>query len=404
MNSAINIEAELRVDVDFQNLNDITFEFYADNEHLAKVKKEVVGSQIDETIRKWSGSITVDVKLLGFTKIYVRMIDDKNNHVEISKEFLPLIIIRKPRLIDHIFTGSVALLVSLLYINFGAAMDLKVLRKLIIKPVGPLIGFITQFALMPVLSYVLAVFVFPHSIEMQLGLFFTGISPSGGASNMWTVILGGNMNLSLLMTSLSNVAAFGMIPLWIFTLGQVIFRRGNMIIPYSKIATFAVALVIPLAIGVAIQKYSPKYSKILVLFLEPISKCLILFIIIFATVTNLYLFELFSWRIILAGSLLPWLGYGLAWYLARNLNQSAADALTIAIETGIQNTGIAIFLLRSLPQPQADLTTVIPVSVAIMTPFPLLGIYLYRKYWGQKNDIKYCSLNENDDERHIRSL
>lgn len=40
------------------------------------------------------------------------------------------------------------------------------------------------------------------------------------------------------------------------------------------------------------------------------------------------------------------------------LRQSPADCLTIAIETGIQNTGIAIFMLRfSLPQPQADLTT-----------------------------------------------
>jgi hypothetical protein len=34
--------------------------------------------------------------------------------------------------------------------------------------------------------------------------------------------------------------------------------------------------------------------------------------------------------------------------------------VAIAIETGVQNTGIAIFLLSSLDQPYADLTTVIP--------------------------------------------
>lgn len=55
---------------------------------------------------------------------------------------------------------------------------------------------------------------------------------------------------------------------------------------------------------------------------------------------------------------LPYLGYSLGYLLAKILKQPAPDCLAIAIETGIQNTGIAIFLLRfTLPQPQADLTT-----------------------------------------------
>lgn len=59
----------------------------------------------------------------------------------------------------------------------------------------------------------------------------------------------------------------------------------------------------------------------------------------------------------------PWLGYSLGWLLAKVLKQPSPDCLAIAIETGIQNTGIAIFLLRfSLPQPEADLTTGIYIS------------------------------------------
>lgn len=179
-----------------------------------------------------------------------------------------------------------------------------------------------------------------------------------------------------------------MMPLWIFTLGHVIFSRGKLGVPYSKIATFAVSLIVPLAIGVGIQKCSPRITRVLVRLLKPISTMLILFIIVFAIVTNLYLFKLFSWKIIVAGLGLPWLGYGLSWIVAKLLKQTQPDALTIAIETGIQNTGIAIFLLRfSLPQPQADLTTVIPVSVAIMTPFPLLALYLCKKYKERRDGV-----------------
>lgn len=66
--------------------------------------------------------------------------------------------------------------------------------------------------------------------------------------------------------------------------------------------------------------------------------------------------------------------------VATIFRQKHEDRLAIAIEAGVQNTGIAIFVLRfALGQPQADLTTVIPVAVAIMTPFPLLMYYMYLK-------------------------
>lgn len=68
------------------------------------------------------------------------------------------------------------------------------------------------------------------------------------------------------------------------------------------------------------------------------------------------------------------------WIFAKIFRQSSPDCIAISVETGIQNTGIAIFLLTfSLDQPMADLTTVVPVSVAIMTPFPLLAVYLVQK-------------------------
>lgn len=50
--------------------------------------------------------------------------------------------------------------------------------------------------------------IFPASVAMQLGLFFTGISPSGGASNLYVCMFGGNLNLSVAITALGNFFAF----------------------------------------------------------------------------------------------------------------------------------------------------------------------------------------------------
>lgn len=51
-------------------------------------------------------------------------------------------------------------------------------------------------------------------------------------------------------------------------------------------------------------------------------------------------------QIVVAGLSLPWLGYLAGWLIAKVLRQDTKDRLAIAIEAGIQNTGIAIFILR----------------------------------------------------------
>ena len=74
------------------------------------------------------------------------------------------------------------------------------------------------------------------------------------------------------------------------------------------------------------------------------------------------------------------LGYTFGGAFALMLRQKWADALTVAIETGVQNTGIAIFILRvTLDQPEADINTVIPVAVAIFTPAPLVVLWILQK-------------------------
>lgn len=55
---------------------------------------------------------------------------------------------------------------------------------------------------------------------------------------------------------------------------------------------------------------------------------------------------------------LPWLGFMCGLITMTLFKQPITDIKAIAIETGIQNTGIAIFLLKfSMSQPEADLTT-----------------------------------------------
>ncbi|XP_045506757.1 ileal sodium/bile acid cotransporter-like [Colias croceus] len=330
----------------------------------------------------FEGRLRINGHFLGRLEVYIenrRQLPTGTITIPVTGT-LPVTVVRPQRVIDSIFTTSVAVLVSLIFINFGCAMHWPTVKEVLKKPIGPAIGMCGQFIFMPLISFGLGYPLFPDMPALRLGLFFMGVSPAGGASNIWTFILGGNLNLSLAMTSISTIASFALMPAWLFSLGQVVFSNANIVVPYARIGYFVVGLLVPLGFGLAMQKFVPKIAKFMVRILKGFSTTLLLFIIIFAIITNLYIFELFNWAILVAGMGLPWLGYLSGYIVARLLKQPHEDALAISIETGVQNMGIAVFLLRyALPQPEADLTTVVPVSVSIMTPVPMMCIFIYQK-------------------------
>ncbi|CAH0597716.1 unnamed protein product [Chrysodeixis includens] len=365
------------------------FSLVSADPHVALAEWNTTNYQLTEdhiANNKFENVIKVNGKFLGLSNV---MLEGKrgSENIPIKNNALPVVVIRPQRVIDTIFVTSIATFVSLIFINFGCAMDWPTVKEVVKRPVGPIIGMAGQFLFMPLMTFGLGYVIFPDNAAMRLGMFFTGVAPGGGASNIWTFILGGNLNLSLAMTTISTIAAFGFMPLWLFSLGQVVFANAQIVVPYMRIATFVIGLIVPLAIGLGMQRFTPRIAAFMVRILKGFSTTLLLFIIVFAIVTNIYIFELFTWQIIVAGMGIPWLGYCAGYVMARLFRQPHADALAISIETGIQNTGIAIFLLRySLGQPLADLTTVVPVSAAIMTPVPMTCIYIYQK-------IKACFIN-----------
>lgn len=185
------------------NPESFNFDYISASTNIATVN----GVITQNNSHHFDGILNITGIFLGTTKIKLYLIKDKN--IEDSKDILSVTVVRYQRTIDKIFTASVAILVSILYINFGCAMDWELCRKTLKKPIGPAIGCFCQFFFMPLLSYGIGYCLFPEQPELQLGMFFTGISPSGGASNIWTILLDGNLNLSVTMTTICTILAFG---------------------------------------------------------------------------------------------------------------------------------------------------------------------------------------------------
>ncbi|KAL7055455.1 hypothetical protein AAHC03_022907 [Spirometra sp. Aus1] len=287
---------------------------------------------------------------------------------------LPVRILRKRGVVEVVFRGLVTFLVIGITFLMGCNLDPRLIWKLFKRPVGPLIGFCCQFGIMPLIAFGIAMVV-PIKPEFGFGLLTTGCCPGGGGSNVWTLLLHGDLNLSMTMTFISSIAALGMMPLTLYIYGRFFLDVHQIQIPYKEIAIQLLYVVVPVVLGMLMKYYLPKMATRVQPLMRPMSLTFIAVLVGFGTYVNLPIYALIGTYPLLlpTAAALPWIGFLAAGLVACLLRRSRAEILTIAIETGIQNIGIAILvLIYSMPQPEGDIGAVMSLIVSMFTPLPLM--------------------------------
>ncbi|XP_045191367.2 ileal sodium/bile acid cotransporter-like [Mercenaria mercenaria] len=309
--------------------------------------------------------------------------------------------------LSHSFTGMVIILVCLANVAMGCKTELSVVKEVLRRPVGPLTGMFSQFILMPLIALGV-IYMLQFDPANALGFFAMACSPGGSASNAYSYLLAGDVSLSVTMTLCSVLLSLGMIPLWLFTVGTKVLYQTEVQIPYTNILTSLVGLIVPVAIGMVIQWKKPNWAKYIVMGIKPLM--VIFFILVFTVgvYSNLYIFTLMRNKpeILLAGALVPYIGFVFGGVMAMITRQSWKRVRTIAIETGIQNTGIAIVLLKvSLPPPDNDISIVAPIAAAIFTPVPMLiaiiWYEIYKRCYKKNKDEMYLDDHEGESDAEV---
>ncbi|XP_069995515.1 hepatic sodium/bile acid cotransporter [Penaeus vannamei] len=326
------------------------------------------------------GSLNVSALFIGYNKVRVTLFDRQD--VVVGEGTLDMSVLLSYQKLNDIFTLAIGILVAVVYVNMGATMNLEIIKNISKKPIGPLLGIVCQYLFMPLIAFGLGKLAFPGNVLAQLGMFLTGCSPGGGLSNMWTYLLGGSLDLSILMTFTSTVFAFATLPLWVFLMGPVILGEADFAIPYKDIAVLVVSLSVPCCVGILIQRFLPRVAKVLEWLLTPMSIFNVIFIFTFGVYANLYVFSFFDLRTMLAGFGLPTIGYLSGLVMAKLFRLPIQDVIAISIETGVQNASVAVFILKfTLEKPAGDLTVVFPAASTVMTPLPLVLVFIAQKIY-----------------------
>jgi len=234
---------------------------------------------------------------------------------------------------------------------FGVALDIKVkhFTQLLNQKKAVLTGVFSQYILLPLFTVIL-VMTLPISKGMALGMLLVASCPGGNVSNFYTQIARGNVALSVTLTAISSLAAFIVTPLnFLFTVSLVPSLSGELksfeIDFLSVITNMTSILLLPLLLGMWMSSRFESLSKKIAGPIRTISMMMLTAFIVIAVINNqdgfeAYLGEIFWIVLIHNGSALI-----LAFLFSHLMNNSEAINRTVAIETGIQNSGLALILI-----------------------------------------------------------
>lgn len=241
--------------------------------------------------------------------------------------------------------------VCLAFLMFGVALDIS--RKDFVYVMrawrAVVIGLISQLIFLPVLTLIL-IYIFQPPVTVAVGMVLVSVCPGGNVSNFMVHSAKGNAALSVTLTSIVTLGATILTPVgfyfWAgFTYGADYLDQEVSVSPTQIISTVVVLIVIPLFIGMLFNHYLKSLSEKIRSPVRILSILIFIGFVIAAILSNLDNIVHHVSKVILIVMIHNGVALLMGYFFARSCRLSAYDARAISIETGIQNSGLALIII-----------------------------------------------------------
>lgn len=245
---------------------------------------------------------------------------------------------------------NITYLLMIIMCGMGMTMKLKDFLVVLMHPKEIIVGEIAQFLIMPVLGLVLC-FLFRLPPDLATGVILVGCCPGGTASNVITYMAKGDVALSVGMTSVSTMLAPFLTPLLTALYISVYTSQNSGADIHLDVSQMFIEIlkivIVPIIIGLVFSYFLPRITAKLIKFLPMISAIAICIIIGFVIDANSSrLFE-HGFIIILVVMLHNIMGFVMGYLAGLLIRTMPARRSAIAIEVGMQNSGMATQLAAS---------------------------------------------------------
>ena len=291
-------------------------------------------------------------------------------------------------------TIGIVLALSLIIIMFGMGLSLTIndFKRVIAYPKAMIVGLFSQMIILPMVGYLIAVGL-NLSPTIAIGIMLLAACPGGATSNMLTHLAKGDLALSVSLTAIASLLSIVTIPIIVqFALTHFADQSQNVTVDgITMIKQLLVIVIIPVGIGMFIKGKYAKFADRVEKSVKIASAVIFILVIIGVIFSTRDVFMDYLGEAGLPAILLNISTMVIGFSLAVLLKLTKPQAISISIETGIQNGTLAI-TLATIALNNADYS-IVPAVYGLLMFFTGAIVIFMRKSLG----VKESSLDRTQD-------
>ncbi|XP_012788049.2 sodium/bile acid cotransporter 4 [Sorex araneus] len=301
--------------------------------------------------------------------------------------------------LNHGLNVLVGAALCITMLGLGCTVDVNHFGAHVRRPVGALLAALCQFGFLPLLAFLLAL-IFSLDEVAAVAVLLCGCCPGGNLSNLMSLLVDGDMNLSIIMTISSTLLALVLMPvcLWIYSRAWINTPLVQLL-PLGAVTLTLCSTLIPIGLGVFIRyKYNRVADYIVKVSLWSLLVTLVVLFILTGTMLGPELLASIPATVYVVAIFMPLAGYASGYGLATLFHLPPNCKRTVCLETGSQNVQLCTAILKLAFPPR---------FIGSMYMFPLLyalfqsaeaGVFvLIYKMYGTEILHKRESLDEDED-------
>lgn len=244
-----------------------------------------------------------------------------------------------PTSVSWIKTSYISTLLGIVMFGMGLTLRLSDFKIVFSRPKDILLGCLAQFTIMPFLAFLLTK-AFHLPVELAIGVILVGTCPGGTSSNVMTYLAKGDVALSVGMTAVSTVFAPFLTPLltYLYAGQRVDVNMFSMFVSIIKV------VILPIALGFLFNKLFGRLTEKLTEVLPLVSVTAIVAIVASVVSASSAKIMTSGLVIVLIVVLHNMLGYVCGYSIGKLLKMDTSKCNAVAIEVGMQNSGLATSL------------------------------------------------------------